>query len=83
LAQQQVQGIAAMGQMFKLTTTKDDVISSSFHFADNQVDLNGQKMSLQEFVGLFGMFGGAPAEEDTGTESEDAPVAPEAAPAAQ
>ncbi|CNH52182.1 putative GTP-binding protein YdgA [Yersinia aldovae] len=69
LAQQQVQGIAAMGQMFKLTTTKDDVISSSFHFADNQVDLNGQKMSLQEFVGLFGMFGGgAPAEEDTGSE---------------
>ncbi|QHB32636.1 DUF945 domain-containing protein [Yersinia canariae] len=77
LAQQQVQGIAAMGQMFKLTTTKDDVISSSFHFADNQVDLNGQKMSLQEFVGLFGMFGGVPADEDTGAEPEEAaPAAP-------
>lgn len=80
LAQQQVQGIAAMGQMFKLATTKDNVISSSIHFADNKVDLNGQKMSVQEFVGLFGMFGGAPAEEGTGDESGDAPaigVAPE------
>ncbi|MFA3778978.1 YdgA family protein [Yersinia sp. 1652 StPb PI] len=76
LAQQQVQGIAAMGQMFKLTTTKDDVISSSFHFADNQVNLNGQKMSLQEFVGLFGMFGGAPAEEDTDSAPEDMPATP-------
>ncbi|MGP2543025.1 YdgA family protein [Yersinia sp. 2541 StPb PI] len=76
LAQQQVQGIAAMGQMFKLTTTKDDVISSSFHFADNQVNLNGQKMSLQEFVGLFGMFGGAPAEEDTGSAPEEMPATP-------
>ncbi|AHM73943.1 YdgA family protein [Yersinia hibernica] len=83
LAQQQVQGIAAMGQMFKLTTTKDDVISSSFHFADNQVDLNGQKMSLQEFVGLFGMFGGAPADEDSGAEPEDAAPAAPAAPDAQ
>jgi uncharacterized protein YdgA (DUF945 family) len=80
LAQQQVQGIAAMGQMFKLTTTKDNVISSSIHFADNKVDLNGQKMSVQEFVGLFGMFGGAPAEDDSGDEPADAPaigVAPE------
>ncbi|CNI30339.1 putative GTP-binding protein YdgA [Yersinia rohdei] len=78
MAQQQVQGIAAMGQMFKLTTTKDDVISSSFHFADNQVDLNGQKMSLPEFFGLFGMFGGAPEPEDTGAVPEEAPVAPQA-----
>ncbi|CNF45552.1 YdgA family protein [Yersinia massiliensis] len=80
LAQQQVQGIAAMGQMFKLTTTKDNVISSSIHFADNKVDLNGQKMSVQEFVGLFGIFGGAPAEDDSGDEPADAPaigVAPE------
>ncbi|CNI05533.1 putative GTP-binding protein YdgA [Yersinia frederiksenii] len=76
LAQQQVQGIAAMGQMFKLTTTKDDVISSTIQYADNQVNLNGQKMSLQEFVGLFGMFGGEPAEEDTGAEPEDVPAVP-------
>lgn len=74
-AQQQVQGMAAMGQMFKLTTTKDDVISSSFQYADNQVDLNGQKMSLQEFVGLFGMFGGPDAEDDS-NELETVPATP-------
>ncbi|MCB5308378.1 YdgA family protein [Yersinia massiliensis] len=86
LAQQQVQGIAAMGQMFKLTTTKDNVISSSIHFADDKVDLNGQKMSVQEFVGLFGMFGGAPAEENTGDEPADVPAigaAPESVTPAQ
>lgn len=65
LAQQQVQGLAAMGQMFKLTTQKDGVIASKFHYADNQVDLNGNKMSLQEFIGQFGLLGGgAPAEDD-------------------
>ncbi|MNI77634.1 hypothetical protein D3C73_1339410 [compost metagenome] len=46
-----------MGQMFKLTTLKDGVIGSSFHYADNQVDLNGNKMSLQEFIGTFGLLG--------------------------
>ncbi|WP_431222499.1 YdgA family protein [Serratia sp. L9] len=76
LAQQQVQGLAAMGQMFKLTTLKDDVISSSFRYADNQVELNGNKMSLQEFVGLFGLMGG-PAEEESAPE----PAQPDAAPA--
>jgi len=58
LAKQQIQGLAAMGQMFKLTTVDDNVLTSSFHYADNQVDLNGQKMTLQNFLGLFGLFGG-------------------------
>ncbi|MDN6683029.1 MAG: DUF945 family protein, partial [Enterobacterales bacterium] len=58
LAGQQVQGISAMGQMFKLTTQKDNVISSSFSYADGQVDLNGTKMPLAQFVGLFGILGG-------------------------
>lgn len=56
MAQQQVQGLAAMGQMFKLTTNKDGAISSNFHYADNQVELNGQKMSLAEFINLFSLF---------------------------
>ncbi|TKI05673.1 YdgA family protein [Martelella alba] len=55
LAKQQVQGLAAMGQMFKLTTVNDNTLSSSFLYADNQVNLNGQKMSLADFLGLFGM----------------------------
>ena len=65
--------LAAMGQMFKLTTQKDGVIASTFHYADNQVDLNGNKMSLQEFIGQFGLLG-APAED--GEPAQDAQPAP-------
>lgn len=72
LAKQQVQGLAAMGQMFKLTTVKDNTLSSSFQYADNQVNLNGQKMSLQNFMGLFGLFG-LP-------DGDTPPVQPQAAP---
>ncbi|AKA37233.1 GTP-binding protein [Yersinia ruckeri] len=75
MAEQQVQGIAAMGQMFKLTTTKNDAINSSFHFADNKIDLNGQKMSLQEFAGLFGMFGGGMEEPAEAPAEVPAPAA--------
>ncbi|AKE10605.1 YdgA family protein [Serratia liquefaciens] len=73
LAQQQVQGLATMGQIFKLTTLKEGVIGSHFHYADNQVDLNGNKMSLQEFIGMFGQFG-APVED--GAPAQDAVPAP-------
>ncbi|WP_349496657.1 DUF945 family protein [Serratia symbiotica] len=55
LAQQQVQGLATMSQMFKLATQKDNVISSNLHYADSQFDLNGSKMSLQEFMSMFGL----------------------------
>ncbi|KEY58035.1 YdgA family protein [Serratia sp. DD3] len=57
-AQQQVQTLSAMGQMFKLTTEKDGVISSSFNYADNQIELNGNKMSLQDLSRQLGAFGG-------------------------
>lgn len=84
LAKQQVQGLAAMGQMFKLTTVKDDTITTRFHFADNIVDLNGQKMTLQQFAGLFGIFGGpadvAPAP-GAAPAVPPAPLAPVPAPA--
>lgn len=55
LAKQQVQGLAAMGQMFRLTTTQDDAITSSLQYTNGQVTLNGQKMPLDEFVGMFGI----------------------------
>lgn len=64
LAQQQVQGLASLGQLFKLTTQKDGVIGSSFNYADNQVILNGNKMSLQELFGTFGLLT-APRPEDS------------------
>jgi len=55
LAAQQVKGLAAMGQMFRITTLDNNVISTSLQYANGQVTLNGQKMPLDEFVGMFGM----------------------------
>lgn len=43
LAKQQVQGLSAMGQMFRLTTLKDNTIASSLQYANGQITLNGQK----------------------------------------
>lgn len=57
LAKQQVNGLAAMGQMFRITTLQDNTIGSSLQYANGQVTLNGQKMPLDEFVGMFGMPG--------------------------
>ncbi|MFW0767744.1 YdgA family protein [Trabulsiella odontotermitis] len=54
LAQQQVKGLSAMGQMFHLTTEENNSITSSLQYTSGQVTLNGQKMSLEEFVGMFG-----------------------------
>ncbi|CAI1646118.1 Bacterial protein of uncharacterised function (DUF945) [Serratia entomophila] len=61
------------GLRVNLTTQKDGVIGSSFHYADNQVDLNGNKMSLQEFIGMFGLLA-APAAEDGAPAQEEAPA---------
>lgn len=55
LAKRQVNGMAAMGQMFRITTLKDNTIGSSLQYANGQVTLNGKKMPLEEFVGMFGM----------------------------
>lgn len=55
LASQQVKGMAAMGQMFRITTLEDNVVGTSLQYANGQVTLNGQKMPLEEFVGMFGM----------------------------
>lgn len=43
LAKQQVQGLSAMGQMFRLTTLKNNTIASSLQYANGQITLNGQK----------------------------------------
>ncbi|KAB7896833.1 DUF945 family protein [Rouxiella sp. S1S-2] len=78
LAKQQVQGLAAMGQMFKLTTLQDNAITSTFHYADNQVDLNGQKMTLQQFAGLFGVFGGPEIPAQPVPQQQAVPTQPDA-----
>ena len=55
LASQQVKGLAAMGQMFRITTQQDNNIQASLQYANGQVTLNGDKMPLADFAGMFGM----------------------------
>lgn len=57
LAGQQIKGLAAMGQMFRVTTMEDNSIVSSLQYANGQATLNGQKMSLGDLVGMFGLPG--------------------------
>ncbi|MEL2240656.1 YdgA family protein [Leclercia adecarboxylata] len=82
LASQQVKGLAAMGQMFRITTVEDNVISTSLQYSNGQVTLNGQKMPLEEFVGMFGVpaLNLAPPAEPAAPAVPPAPAAP-AAPA--
>ncbi len=57
LAEQQVKGLAAMGQMFKLTTQQDGNIVNSLQFANGEVTMNGEKMPLDQFLSRY-MLGG-------------------------
>jgi uncharacterized protein YdgA (DUF945 family) len=74
LASQQVKGLAAMGQMFRITTLENNTIGTSLQYANGQVTLNGEKMSLDEFVGMFGLPS-MPQQEDS-PETPDDPTAP-------
>ncbi|MEE3649275.1 MULTISPECIES: YdgA family protein [unclassified Brenneria] len=53
MALQQAQMMASIGQMNQLTVTKDDAITSSLQYADGQVDFNGNKMPLADFIAPF------------------------------
>ncbi|NJD85325.1 DUF945 domain-containing protein [Candidatus Erwinia dacicola] len=58
LADQQVKGVAAMGQMFKLTTQEDNNITTSLQYDTGQIIMNGEKMPLEQFLFRY-MLGGA------------------------
>lgn len=79
-AMQRAKMFASIGQMNHLSVTKDNAITSSLQYADGQVDFNGQKMSLDEFISPFISL---PAEEE-GEESQPSghehPVSPIPAP---
>ncbi|PUW63061.1 YdgA family protein, partial [Cronobacter sakazakii] len=78
LASQQVKGLAAMGQMFRITTMQDNSIVTSLQYANGQVNLNGQKMPLAEFVGMFGLPGiTAPEPQTMPAPGVTPPVAPQ------
>ena len=69
-----------MGQMFRITAMEDNAITSSLQYAEGQVTLNGQKMPLDEFAGMFGFtLPAAPGAEPQETLPEEVapPVAPQ------
>lgn len=59
LADQQVKGLAAMGQMFRLTQQQDDNIVTSLQYNGTQVTMNGEKMPLDGFLSRY-MLGAPP-----------------------
>ncbi len=59
LADRQIKGLAAMGQMFRLTQQQDDNIVTSLQYNGAQVTMNGEKMPLDGFLARFML--GAPA----------------------
>lgn len=74
LASQQVKGLAAMGQMFRLTTVEDDAITTSLQYSGGDVaTFNGQQMSLEQLLGMFGLM---QPELDNDGQPEEAPQPP-------
>lgn len=50
LADQQVKGMAAMGQMFHLTQQQDNNITTSLSYGNGQVNMNGNSLTLEQFL---------------------------------
>lgn len=53
LADQQVKGLAAMGQMFRLTQQQDNNIVTSLQYNGGQVNMNGDTMTLEQFMSRY------------------------------
>ncbi|MEZ3500293.1 YdgA family protein [Pantoea sp. KPR_PJ] len=53
LADQQVKGLAAMGQMFRLTQQQDNNIVTSLQYNGGQVNMNGDTMALEQFMSRY------------------------------
>ncbi|MBN3188825.1 YdgA family protein [Pectobacterium brasiliense] len=53
MAQQQANMMADIGQMNQLSVTKDNAITSSLNYADGQIDFNGNKISLADFIAPY------------------------------
>ncbi len=50
LAEQQIKGLAAMGEMFRLTKVSDQNIVTQLHYTQGDVTLNGDKIPLDQFI---------------------------------
>ncbi|MBS0847455.1 YdgA family protein [Citrobacter sp. JGM124] len=76
LANQQVKGLAAMGQMFHITKVENNSITASLTFANDKATLNGEAIPLRD------LFGSLPfsLESDEGQGEAPAVSEPQAAP---
>ncbi len=52
-AEQQINQFEQLGQLFKLTTVDKDAISIKFSYADGNVEMNGKKMPLHQFLSEY------------------------------
>ncbi|RRO03931.1 YdgA family protein [Pectobacterium aquaticum] len=53
MAKQQANMVAEIGQGNQLSVTKDNTITSSLHYADGQIDFNGNKIALADFIAPY------------------------------
>ncbi|POE06156.1 YdgA family protein [Pectobacterium odoriferum] len=53
MAKQQVEAMAQIGEGNQLSVTKDNAITSSLHYADGQIDFNGNKIALADFIAPY------------------------------
>ncbi|GAA0484891.1 MULTISPECIES: YdgA family protein [Tatumella] len=49
-AEQQIKGLAAMGEMFRLTKVKDQDIVTELHYGQGDVTINGDNIPLEQFI---------------------------------
>ncbi|MBA0179127.1 YdgA family protein [Pectobacterium carotovorum] len=53
MAKQQVEMMAQIGEGNQLSVTKDNAITSSLHYAYGQIDFNGNKIALADFIAPY------------------------------
>lgn len=53
--------VAGMAEMMQLGTLEGDNILSSLRYADGMIDLNGQNIAFEDFIGLLTMMSPGPA----------------------
>ncbi|WP_036768025.1 YdgA family protein [Photorhabdus australis] len=54
-AEQQVKQFEQLGKLFRITTVDNNAISIKFNYADGNVEMNGEKMSLPKFMSEYGL----------------------------
>ncbi|VEB98187.1 Bacterial protein of uncharacterised function (DUF945) [Cedecea lapagei] len=75
LASQQIKGLAAMGQMFRITKVDGDNITTSLQYGSGKAALNGEQMPLGDLFSMFALPAGmgGPALQDNDSDAVPQP----------